>query len=103
MSRQATTPDGKVCLRCHGFVYSRRESNLACSCTKAQLDQFTQETHSDQKLVSGMLFHHAQSENGALQTSQRKKYTEELQKLYKEHEQLAIRNGVRSPFTSVRF
>jgi hypothetical protein len=50
-----------------------------------------------------MLFHHAQSENGALQTSQRKKYTEELQKLYKEHEQLAIRNGVRSPFTSVRF
>lgn len=56
MNRRASTLG--VCERCHGFVSPSNTGVVACACTDAQLDQFTSESHEDQKLVSGMLFHH---------------------------------------------
>lgn len=98
MNRRASILN--VCERCHGFVkVSTRDTlSCSCSCSETQLDQFFSETYQDQKLVSNMLFLHRRSEDTIQPMDDRVKATTELQTLYSNHEQLAIRNGVSSPY-----
>ena len=90
MARKATALGGDVCFRCNRTLAAPNQ----CRCTDAQLDQFLSESEDDQKAVNRMLFissapHQVQMERWG-----------ELQKLYTQNEQLAARNGVRSPFGS---
>ena len=87
-----------VCERCHGFLKSSSGSTLACLCNETQLDQFLSETYQDQKLVSKMLFLDQVSEDAKQPVDKRVAAKTELQTLYSAHEQLAVRNGIPSPY-----
>ena len=99
MDRRASLSN--VCDRCIRFVKASSGSTLACSCSEGQLDQFEAETDQDQKLVRKMLYLRQRSEDAIQPIDERKKATTDLQTLYGTHEQLAIRNGVPSPFLSL--
>ena len=87
MHRKATSMEGQLCNRCNRTI-------SGCGCTDAQLDQFLAESESDQKIVNRMLFI-----SNAPPEIQKKDWSE-LIKLYKDNGQLAMRNGVASPFLS---
>ena len=99
MDRRASLSN--VCDRCIGFVKASSGSTLACSCSEAQLDQFEAETHQNQKLVTKMLYLRQRSEDAIQPIDERKKAATDLQALYSTNEELAIRNGVPSPFLSL--
>jgi hypothetical protein len=98
MDRRASLSN--VCDRCIGFVKTASRSTLGCSCSEAQLDQFLAEIYQDQQLVRRMLFFRRRSEDEKQPMDERVKATTELQILYSTHEQLAIRNGIPSPYSS---
>ena len=98
--RIANTDDGVNCFRCQGFVSPSSTKVVRCACTDVQLIQFASESQADQRLVTDMLFMQLMADDNKRQMSERKKHNKKLQKLYKENEQLAKRNGVRNPFVT---
>ena len=89
---------GLNCRRCRGFALAPNASLIKCTCTQAQLDQFTSESDQDQMVVTKMLFLHRLTNESSVPIGQRQSHVRDLMGLYKNNEQLAIRNGVPSPF-----
>lgn len=100
MVRIATTYDGQLCSRCNGFVSPSSTGTLRCSCTDSLLTQFASESEPEQELVRKMLFLQRMAADTNVPMPKRIDYTNELKILYNENEHLAIRNVVRSPFSS---
>jgi hypothetical protein len=95
MTRKATVLGGQACARCNRtLAASSGVPSGPCQCTEKQIDQFLKESEADQKTVNRMLF----ISNGPQEVQ--KKHWGELQQLYRQDEQLAVRNGLVSPFGS---
>jgi hypothetical protein len=101
-NRKSTSHDGQNCLRCQGFVQPSSADVYRCACTDALLRQFESESQRDRDAVARLLFleHVAADERAPMR--KRMEYTRESQQLYAKNAQLAIRNGVKSPFCSGR-
>jgi hypothetical protein len=89
---------GLNCRRCRGFAEAPNDSLIKCTCTDAQLEPFTFESDQDQMIVTKMLFLLRLTNEGSVPLGQRQGYLRDLMRLYRDNEQLSIRNGVPSPF-----
>jgi len=100
MTQTATTYDGQLCSRCSGFVSPSITGTVACSCPDSLRTQFASESEPEQELVRNMLFMERMAADTTVPMSERIDYTNQLSALFEENHQLAIRNAVRSPFSS---